>query len=108
VAFAVPFTVSGLQSLGMAQFLADYFESHTDTSVGKFYTDKITFSALPLHEAVALLNQGVPLPVPPKPSRTTSLTATGKRQHQPQVLAPQNAENRRDGIGRRHLPPQSA
>jgi len=57
-----PFTVSGLQSLGMAQFLADYFESHTDTSVGKFYTDKITFSALPLREAVALLNKGVPLP----------------------------------------------
>jgi len=57
-----PFTVSGLQSLGMAQFLADYFESHTDTSVGKFYTDKITFSALSLREAVALLNEGVPLP----------------------------------------------
>jgi len=61
-----PFTVSGLQSLGMAQFLADYFESHTDTSVGKFYTDKITFSALTLREAVALLNQGVPLPGSPE------------------------------------------
>ncbi len=61
-----PFTVSGLQSLGMAQFLADYFESHTDTSVGKFYTDKITFSALTLREAVALLNEGVPRPGSPE------------------------------------------
>ena len=61
-----PFTVSGLQSLGMAQFLADYFESHTDTSVGKFYTDKITFSALSLREAVALLNDGVPIPGSPE------------------------------------------
>ncbi|BCM92409.1 hypothetical protein IAD21_04288 [Abditibacteriota bacterium] len=57
-----PFTVSGLQSLGMAQFLADYFDSHTDTSVGKFYTDKIYFSALTLRDAVDRLNQGVPLP----------------------------------------------
>ena len=57
-----PFTVSGLQSLGMAQFLADYFESHTDTSVGKFYTDKIYFSALTLREAVERLNEGVPRP----------------------------------------------
>ena len=55
-----PFTVSGAQSLGMAQFLADYFESHTDTSVGKFFTDKVFFSGLPLHDAVALLNEGVP------------------------------------------------
>ena len=55
-----PFTVSGAQSLGMAQFLADYFESHTDTSVGKFFTDKVFFSGLPLDEAVALLNDGVP------------------------------------------------
>jgi len=61
-----PFTVSGLQSLGMAQFLADYFESHTDTSVGKFYTDKIYFSALSLRDAVALLNEGVPLPGSPE------------------------------------------
>ena len=57
-----PFTVSGAQSLGMAQFLADYFESHTDTSVGKFFTDKVFFSGLPLHDAVALLNEGVPTP----------------------------------------------
>ncbi len=57
-----PFTVSGAQSLGMAQFLADYFESHTDTSVGKFFTDKIYFSGLPLTEAVDLLNDGVPHP----------------------------------------------
>ena len=57
-----PFTVSGAQSLGMAQFLADYFESHTDTSVGKFFTDKVYFSGLPLVEAVALLNENVPHP----------------------------------------------
>ena len=57
-----PFTVSGAQSLGMAQFLADYFESHTDTSVGKFFTDKVFFSGLPLHDAVELLNEGVPTP----------------------------------------------
>ena len=57
-----PFTVSGAQSLGMAQFLADYFESHTDTSVGKFFTDKVFFSGLPLRDAVALLNEGVPRP----------------------------------------------
>ncbi len=61
-----PFTVSGLQSLGMAQFLADYFESHTDTSVGKFYTDKIYFSALTLREAVERLNAGVPRPGSPE------------------------------------------
>ena len=57
-----PFTVSGAQSLGMAQFLADYFESHTDTSVGKFFTDKVYFSGLPLTDAVDLLNEGVPTP----------------------------------------------
>ncbi|MBW3635987.1 MAG: ABC transporter permease, partial [Armatimonadetes bacterium] len=54
-----PFTVSGIQSLGMAQFLCDYFETHTDTSVGKFYTDKVYFTALPLQEAVEVLNEGV-------------------------------------------------
>ena len=57
-----PFTVSGAQSLGMAQFLADYFESHTDTSVGKFFTDKVYFSGLPLVDAVELLNENVPHP----------------------------------------------
>jgi hypothetical protein len=54
-----PFTVSGLQSLGMAQFLADFFESHTDTSVGKFYTDKVNFNALALSDSVDVLNHGV-------------------------------------------------
>jgi hypothetical protein len=58
-----PFTVSGLQSLGMAAFLADFFETHTDTSVGKFYTDKVHFEALPLREAVELLNEGVTEPL---------------------------------------------
>lgn len=54
-----PFTVSGLQSLGMAEFLADFFETHTDTSVGKFYTDKVHFNGLTLREAVDVLNEGV-------------------------------------------------
>lgn len=57
--FQFPFTVSGQQPLGVAQFLADFFETHTDTSVGKFYTDRIFFTALPLHEAVVILNSGV-------------------------------------------------
>ncbi|HEX8463549.1 MAG TPA: FtsX-like permease family protein, partial [Abditibacterium sp.] len=54
-----PFTVSGSQSLGMAAFLDDFFQTHTDTSVGKFYTDRVNFEALPLREAVASLNEGV-------------------------------------------------
>ncbi|MDF2441423.1 MAG: hypothetical protein JWN98_2407, partial [Abditibacteriota bacterium] len=57
--FQFPFTVSGLQPLGVAQFLADFFEAHTDTSVGKFYTDKVTFTALPLRDAISLLNAGI-------------------------------------------------
>ncbi len=57
--FQFPFTVSGLQPLGVAQFLADFFEAHTDTSVGKFYTDRVYFTALPLHDAVDILNAGL-------------------------------------------------
>ena len=57
--FQFPFTVSGLQPLGVAQFLADFFEAHTDTSVGKFYTDRVYFTALPLHDAVDTLNAGL-------------------------------------------------
>jgi hypothetical protein len=56
-----PFTVSGQQPMGVAQFLADFFETHTDTSVGKFYTDKVFFTPLTLREAVAVLDEGVPL-----------------------------------------------
>ncbi|HEY0074135.1 MAG TPA: ABC transporter permease, partial [Abditibacteriaceae bacterium] len=56
-----PFTVSGQQPMGVAQFLSDFFETHTDTSVGKFYTDRVFFTSLPLREAVALLNEGLPL-----------------------------------------------
>ena len=72
-----PFTVSGLQSLGMAQFLADYFESHTDTSVGKFYTDKVYFSALTLRDAVELLNAGVPIPGSPEAKAISSANGNG-------------------------------
>ena len=72
-----PFTVSGLQSLGMAQFLADYFDSHTDTSVGKFYTDKIYFSGLTLREAVERLNEGVPLPDSPEAKALLAKNGSG-------------------------------
>ncbi len=54
-----PFTVSGQQPMGVAQFLSDFFETHTDTSVGKFYTDKVFFTSLTLRDAVAVLNEGV-------------------------------------------------
>ena len=57
--FQFPFTVSGLQPLGVAQFLADFFEAHTDTSVGRFYTDRVTFSALTLRESIDVLNEGI-------------------------------------------------
>jgi len=55
-----PFTVSGQQPVGVGQFLADYFQTHTDTSVGKFYTDRVVFSSLSLRTAIDLLNEGVP------------------------------------------------
>ena len=55
--FKFPFTVSGQQPLGVAQFLADFFETHTDTSIGSFYTDKIHFNALTLSRAVEILNE---------------------------------------------------
>jgi hypothetical protein len=57
--FQFPFTVSGQQPLGVAQFLTEFFEAHTDTSVGKFYTDAVNFRALSLREAVDLLNVGI-------------------------------------------------
>lgn len=58
--FQFPFTVSGQQPLGVAQFLSEFFEAHTDTSVGKFYTDAVKFRALSLRQAVDLLNVGIP------------------------------------------------
>ena len=54
--FQFPFTVSGQQPLGVGEFLWDFFQSHTDTSVGKFYTDKVYLRAMTLREAVQLLN----------------------------------------------------
>ena len=54
--FQFPFTVSGQQPLGVAQFLTEFFETHTDTSVGRFYTDQVSYTALSLREAVAVLN----------------------------------------------------
>jgi ABC-type antimicrobial peptide transport system permease subunit len=54
--FQFPFTVSGQQPLGVAEFLWDFFQAHTDTSVGKFYTDKVELHALTLREAVNILN----------------------------------------------------
>jgi cell division protein FtsX len=57
--FQFPFTVSGLQPLGVSQFLTDFFDSHTDTSVGRFYTDRVHFSALTLRESIDVLNAGI-------------------------------------------------
>ena len=54
--FQFPFTVSGLQPLGVAQFLSDFFETHTDTSVGRFYTDKVGFTGISLRLAVDFMN----------------------------------------------------
>jgi hypothetical protein len=54
--FQFPFTVSGQQPLGVAQFLADFFETHTDTSIGSFYTDHVSFTALPMRDARVLLD----------------------------------------------------
>jgi hypothetical protein len=54
--FQFPFTVSGQQPLGVAQFLADFFETHTDTSIGSFYTDRVNFAAMPLRDAATILN----------------------------------------------------
>jgi hypothetical protein len=54
--FQFPFTVSGQQPLGVAQSLADFFETHTDTSIGSFYTDRVNFAAMPLRDAATILN----------------------------------------------------
>ena len=54
--FQFPFTVSGQQPLGVAKFLEEFFEEHTDTSVGGFYTDKVTFTSVPFAEARRLLD----------------------------------------------------
>ncbi len=51
-----PFTVSGSQPLGVAQFLADFFGTHTDTSVGGFYTDGVSLSSLELAQARSILD----------------------------------------------------
>lgn len=72
--FQFPFTVSGQQPLGVAEFLWEFFQSHTDTSVGKFYTDRVLLEALPLREAVRILNttpDGETLP-PAKKAATNS------------------------------------
>lgn len=103
--FQFPFTVSGLQPLGVAQFLADFFETHTDTSVGRFYTDRVVFSALTLEQAVNLLNSmpdgrslvdvvpangGSPIPEPGDTSKITidnsAAAGAGKPQSGPPVL----------------------
>ena len=55
-----PFTVSGSQPMGVAQFLADFFETHTDTSVGGFYTDRVSLRAMTLGEAKQLLDAPLP------------------------------------------------
>jgi hypothetical protein len=37
-------------------FLQEFFQTHTDTSVGKFYVDDVRFDTLSLKEGVELLN----------------------------------------------------
>ena len=54
--FQFPFTVSGQQPVGVAMFLQEFFQTHTDTSVGKFYVDDVKFDTLSLKEGVELLN----------------------------------------------------
>lgn len=54
--FQFPFTVSGQQPIGVAMFLQEFFQTHTDTSVGKFYVDDALFTVLSLKEGVELLN----------------------------------------------------
>jgi hypothetical protein len=54
--FQFPFTVSGQQPVGVAMFLQEFFQTHTDTSVGKFYVDNVHFDTLTLKEGVELLN----------------------------------------------------
>jgi hypothetical protein len=75
--FQFPFTVSGQQPLGVAQFLTEFFEAHTDTSVGKFYTDAVSFRALSLRSAVELLNVGIEETAHEKPE-----TGSGKPEAQ--------------------------
>ncbi|MEO6906932.1 MAG: FtsX-like permease family protein [Abditibacteriaceae bacterium] len=54
--FQFPFTVSGQQPVGVAMFLQEFFQTHTDTSVGKFYVDDVKFTNLSLKDSVELLN----------------------------------------------------
>ena len=80
-----PFTVSGQQPMGVAQFLSDFFETHTDTSVGKFYTDKVFFTSLRLRDAVDVLNDGLPVfdPDNPPPVIENKIGKDGK-----EIIAP--------------------
>jgi len=55
--FQFPFTVSGQQPIGVAMFLEEFFQTHTDTSVGKFYVDDVKFTELSLREGVDILNK---------------------------------------------------
>jgi cell division protein FtsX len=94
--FQFPFTVSGQQPLGVAQFLADFFETHTDTSIGSFYTDKVNFSSLRLRQAVELLNElppGVTLP----PEVPKAVVASGSALSADGVT--QNASSQRPDAG---------
>ena len=91
-----PFTVSGLQSLGMAQFLADFFQSHTDTSVGKFYTDRVHFEALMLREAVEVLNDGVSPEVPV--TETSAKVKPPKKSKNGGPPPPENSAPARNGF----------
>ena len=43
--FDFPFTVGGREALGLCAFLADYFESYSEESIGIFYTQDVEVAA---------------------------------------------------------------
>ncbi|MFH0964590.1 MAG: FtsX-like permease family protein [Planctomycetota bacterium] len=45
--FEFPFTVGGRDILGLYRFLANFFESRSDTSIGGFYAEKVRLEELP-------------------------------------------------------------
>lgn len=93
-----PFTVSGQQPLGVAQFLADFFETHTDTSVGKFYTDKVYFTFISLRGAVDVLNEGLPL-AGAAPSAANGSTSTKGKSKDGKLQDAKKAESADEGLG---------
>lgn len=44
LAFDLPFTMNQKDIIAINEFMANYFSSHTETSLGGFYTDKVKFT----------------------------------------------------------------